>query len=136
MQATLATIFGIILMALWIVFLFETRNEMNRRERLPLSHYFQWNVLPFILALELFATRSMAVLAVGVLVFFLCWPFAKFLMMAVPLGAGWHLGLRWCSDVPGNSQQQSLVGAIAVAIVVTFVCQAIVAAMRRPPSHT
>ena len=135
-QAVLATVFGIVLLVLWVVFLFETRQEMNRRERLSAAFLFQWNVLPFIVALELLATRSMAVLAVGILLFFICWPFAKFLLTAAPLVAGWHVGLQWCSSPKTNSSQQAIVGAIAVAIVVTFICQANVVAMRRPPRHT
>ena len=136
MQAILATVFGIVLLGLWVVLLFESRHEMNRRERLSPAFLFQWNVLPLIVALELLATRSMAVLAIGVLLFFVCWPFAKFLLTAAPLVTGWHVGLQWCSSPQSNTQQQAFVGAIVVAIVVTFLSQAIVAAIRRPPRHT
>lgn len=135
MEGTIALILGVALIGLWVAFLFESRNEMNRNEYLSTAFVFQWNVLPFIVALELLATHNLMVLAVGLLVFFICWPFAKFLILIAPVASGWHVGLKWCSKLFANSETQVLLGALVVAIAVTLVCQAVVAAVRIPPRH-
>ncbi|MDA0989514.1 MAG: hypothetical protein O3A51_02030 [Verrucomicrobia bacterium] len=135
MGTTLAVALGIALIGLWIAFLFESRNEMNRHEYLSPSFIFQWNILPLVVALELIATHNLAVLALGLLVFFLCWPFAKILMIVVPTLAGWHVGMQWSSRLFQHSEQQAMLGALIVAIVVTIVCHGAVAAVRVKPRN-
>ncbi|MCE9615506.1 MAG: hypothetical protein K8T26_14640 [Lentisphaerae bacterium] len=136
MQTGLAAGIGVALIAIWVAFLFEGREEMRRSERLSYDFVFKWNILPLLVALELFTTHSLAVLGVGAMAFVLCWPIAKYSLAAMPVITGWHVGTQWFSKIYAQSDQRVFMGAVIVAITMTLVCQAIVAAMRRPPAHT
>lgn len=136
MHTGLAAGIGVALIAIWVAFLFEGREEMRRHERLSYEYMFKWNVLPLLVALELFTTQSLVVLAIGAMAFFLCWPFAKYSLAALPILTGWHVGTAWFSKFYAQSDHRVMMGAVVVAIVMTLVCQSIVVAMRRPPAHT
>lgn len=135
MSVTLSGVIGGALLILWVAFLHEGREEMRRFERVSYDFLFKWNVLPLMLALELFTTHNLAILALGAMAFFLCWPIAKFALAATPIITGWHVGTEWFSRLYAQQDQRVLMGAVLMAGVMTIVSQTIVAAMRRPPAH-
>ncbi len=129
----MATILGIVLMFIWIAYLFEGRNEMNRRERLSQAFVFQWNVLPLITSLELLVTGNLFILVVGMVLFFVAWPFAKVLIGVLPFVVGWHLGMAWFSGLMGMETLQVYIAAVFSAVGLTILCQFVYIAMLSPP---
>ena len=136
MQPLVSWIIAIVLMALWVGFLYEGRDEMRRTERLSYDFVLKWNVLPLLVALELVTTQSLIPLGVGAMAFFLLWPIAKLALAALPILIGLHVGTEWFSKFHAYSEQSVLIGSIVVAIVLTLVSQTIAVAMRRPPAYT
>ena len=132
MQPILSWVIAVLLMAMWVGFLYEGREEMRRSERLSYDFVLKWNVLPLLVALELVTTHNPVVLGVGAMAFFLLWPIAKASLAALPALTGLHVGTAWFSKLPMHSEQSVLIGAIAVAIALTLISQIIAAAMRRP----
>ena len=126
------TILSIALICIWVAYLFEGRNEMNRRERLSEAFVFQWNVLPLIVALELLVTGKVLVLIVGFILFFVAWPFAKFLIALLPFAVGMHLGVEWSTLMTMNTIQMYTVGFFS-AIALSILCQFVYVAMLSPP---
>lgn len=135
MNVGLTAVIGTALLVIWVAFLYEGREEMRRYERVSHDFLFKWNVLPLLVALELFTTQNLLVLGVGALLFFLCWPIAKFALVTAPVLTGWHVGTEWFSRMYAQQDHQVFMGAVLVAGVMTIVSQAIVAAIRRPPAH-
>lgn len=136
MNPTLAISIGLGLLVLWVAFLFEGREEMRRCERLSYDFVFKWNILPLMVALEVFTTHSLAVLGLGAMAFFLCWPIARYSLAAAPVITGWHVGTEWFSRIYSQSDHRVWVGAVTVAVAMTLISQFIVVVMRRPPAHT
>lgn len=135
MVPSLATLAALIVLGLWVAFFFESRNEMNRQEYLTPAFVFQWNVLPLMVALELLATQHLIVLALGVIVFFLSWPVARFLTLAAPVLVGWHVGITWFEHLRATRDDHVLLGGLIVAIVLALICQGVVAAVSARPRH-
>lgn len=136
MNPALTAAIPVILMVLWVVFLFESRREMCRSERLSYDYLFKWNVLPLMIAMELLTTHNLMVLGLGALAFVLCWPIAKFAVLAAPLITGWHVGAEWFSKVYTQADHRVCLGALTVALVMTLMIQVVIAVLRRPPRHT
>jgi hypothetical protein len=127
---------GGLIAAIWVAFLFEGRTEMRRYERLSDDFLFRWNILPLMVALDLIFTQDIAVLGIGLLAFFLCWPIARLALMLVPVLAGWHIGSLWFAGLYSPNDSRVVVGAVLMALALAMVSQCIVVVMRRPPAHT
>ncbi len=132
----MTTMVGILLLVLWIAYLFEGRKEMNRRERLSQAYIFQWNILPLIVALEILVTGNIITLAVGLFLFFVAWPFAKFCLATLPFATGWHLGVSWFSEISALQAIQTYTAAVLCAVLLTLFCQTVYVVMLSPPRHT
>jgi len=135
MADKVSLVIGFILMVLWVAYLFEGRRIMNERERLPSAFILQWNILPLLVAIELFATRNPVVAVAGLLFFFLCWPFARMLMLIVPFVIGWHVGVEIFGGGALTTAHAAFAGLV-VAVVLTCCSMLIHASMTLRPRHT
>lgn len=123
MSNSLSVIMVVGLLAVWVVYLFEGRRLMQIRGQLSNAFILQLNILPPLVAFELLVSPNpLAVAVVALLFFFVCWPFARYLMVAVPLVTGWHIGMMLYAETSWLDWRALLVASTLAAL---FACLAV-----------
>ena len=134
-MAIAAIIIGIILLLAWLTFIPVTRRVMRIQSRITHATVFQYNILPFIVGINLILSGNPLCLVILPIAWVLSIFFPRFFLFIFPLVAGWGLGINTFTGIfPGSRGWYWGGGAIGAVTMFCF-CTIVVAIVTIPPKR-